>query len=92
MPGIDSVERTTDREQVIPVQNGVCGTVSNSWVQGLTQEEIPTVNQEPSTPGFGYSQLEDRLRRLQRKTKGYSKSVAMLRGSIALIYLKLGLI
>ncbi|MYE39919.1 MAG: IS1 family transposase [Chloroflexi bacterium] len=50
------------------------------------------MNQEPSTPGFGYSQLEDRLRRLQRKTKGYSKSVAMLRGSIALIYLKLGLI
>ena len=32
-----------------------------------------------------------RLRRLQRKTKGYNKSVAMLRDSIAVIYLKLGL-
>lgn len=39
-----------------------------------------------------HSRLRDRLRRLQRKTKGYSKSVAMLRDSIALIYLKLGLI
>lgn len=39
-----------------------------------------------------HSRLRDRLRRLQRKTKGYSKSVAMLRDSIALVYLKLGLI
>ena len=39
-----------------------------------------------------HSRLRDRLRRLQRRTKGYSKSVAMLRDSIALVYLKLGLI
>ena len=39
-----------------------------------------------------HSRLRDRLRRLQRKTKGYSKSVEMLRDSIALVYLKLGLI
>ena len=36
--------------------------------------------------------LRDRVRRLQRKTKGYSKSVEMLWDSIALVYLKLGLI
>ena len=39
-----------------------------------------------------HSQLRDRLRRLQRKTKGYTKSLAMLRGSVALVYLKLNLI
>ena len=39
-----------------------------------------------------HSRLRDRLRRLQRKTKGYSKSVAMLRDSIALVCLKLNLI
>jgi len=39
-----------------------------------------------------HSRLRDRLRRLQRRTKGYSKSVEMLRDSIALVYLKLGLI
>ena len=38
-----------------------------------------------------HSRLRDRLKRLQRKTKGYTKSVAMLRDSIALVYLKLGL-
>ena len=38
------------------------------------------------------SQLRDRLRRLQRRTKGYSKSVEILRDAIALVYLKLGLI
>ena len=36
-----------------------------------------------------HSRLRDRL---QRQTKRYSKSVAMLRDSIALVYLKLGLI
>lgn len=39
-----------------------------------------------------HSRLRDRLRRLQRETKGYSKSVGMLRDSVALVYLKLGLI
>ena len=39
-----------------------------------------------------HSRLRDRLRRLQRSTKGYSKSVGMLRDSIALVYLNLGLI
>ena len=39
-----------------------------------------------------HSQLRDRLRRLQRKTKGYTKSLALLRDSVALVYLKLGLI
>ena len=39
-----------------------------------------------------HSRVRDRLRRLQRKTKGYSKSVAMLRDSIVVICLKLGLI
>ncbi len=34
--------------------------------------------------------LRDRLRRLQRKTRGYNKSVAMLRGSIALNLLEVG--
>jgi IS1 family transposase len=38
------------------------------------------------------SQLRDPLRGLQRRTKGYSKSVEILRDSIALVYLKLGLI
>ena len=39
-----------------------------------------------------HSRLRNRLRRLQRSTKGYSKRVAMLRDSVALVYLKLGLI
>ena len=39
-----------------------------------------------------HSRLRDRLRRLQRSTKGYSKSVGMLWDSIALLYLNLGLI
>ena len=39
-----------------------------------------------------HSRLQDKLKRLQRKTKGYSKSVAMLRGSIALVCLRLNLI
>ena len=39
-----------------------------------------------------HSRLRDRLRRLQRRTEGCSKSVEMLRDSIALVYLKLGLI
>ena len=39
-----------------------------------------------------HSRLRDKLRRLQRKTKGYSKSVAMLRDSIALVCLRLELI
>lgn len=39
-----------------------------------------------------HSQLRDRLRRLQRKTKGYTKSVALLQGSVALVYLTLDLI
>ncbi len=38
-----------------------------------------------------HSRLRDRLRRLQRKTKGYSKSVEMLRDSIALVYHSPGL-
>ena len=39
-----------------------------------------------------HSQWRDKLKRLQRKTKGYSKSVTMLRDSIALVCLRLGLI
>ena len=39
-----------------------------------------------------HSRLRDKINRLHRKTKGYSKSVAMLSGSIALVCLKLGLI
>lgn len=39
-----------------------------------------------------HSRFRDRLRRLARKTKGYTKSVAMLRGSLALVCLYLGLI
>ena len=39
-----------------------------------------------------HSRWRDRLKRLQRKTKGYTKSVAMLRGSIALVGLWLSLI
>ena len=39
-----------------------------------------------------HSQLRDRLRRLQRKTKGYTKGRIMLRDSVALVYLKLDLI
>ena len=39
-----------------------------------------------------HSRLRDRINRLHRKTKGYSKSLAMLSGSIALVCLKLGLI
>ena len=33
--------------------------------------------------------LRDKLNRLHRRTKGYSKSVAMLDNSIALVFLKL---
>ena len=39
-----------------------------------------------------HSRLRDRINRLHRKTKGYSKSVAMLSDSIALVCLSLGLI
>ena len=39
-----------------------------------------------------HSVFRDQLKRLQRETKGYSKSVAMLEDSIALIRLKLNLI
>ena len=39
-----------------------------------------------------HSVLRDRLRRLQRRTKGYNKSLAMLRDSIALVCLRQGLI
>ena len=39
-----------------------------------------------------HSRLRDRINRLHRKTKGYSKSVAMLSDSIALVCLRLGLI
>ena len=39
-----------------------------------------------------HSALRDRLRRLQRRTKGYNKSLAMLRDSIALVCLRQGLI
>ena len=38
-----------------------------------------------------HSRWRDKLKRLQRKTKGYSKSVALLRDSIALVCLRLGL-
>ena len=36
--------------------------------------------------------LRDKLNRLHRRTKGYSKSVTLLRDSIALVCLRLGLI
>ena len=39
-----------------------------------------------------HSVLRDKLNRLQRRTKGYSKSVTMLRDSIALVCLRLDLI
>ena len=39
-----------------------------------------------------HSRWRDKLKRLQRRTKGYSKKVSMLQGSIALICVKLGLI
>ena len=39
-----------------------------------------------------HSRLRDRLRRLQRRAKGYTKSLAMLTGSIAWACLDLGLI
>ena len=39
-----------------------------------------------------HSVLRDKLNRLHRRTKGYSKSVTMLRDSIALVCLRLGLI
>ena len=39
-----------------------------------------------------HSRWRDRLKQLQRKTKGYTKSVAMLRDSIALVALRPGLI
>lgn len=38
-----------------------------------------------------HSRFRDSLKRLQRKTKGYTKRVAMLRDSIALVCLRLGL-
>ena len=38
------------------------------------------------------SVLRGKLNRLHRRTKGYSKSVTMLRDSIALVCLRLGLI
>ncbi len=40
-----------------------------------------------------HSRLWDQLKRLQRKARGYSKSVAILQGAVALVcFLKLGLI
>ena len=39
-----------------------------------------------------HSRWRDKLNRLHRKTKGYSKSVPMLRDSIALVTLRLNLI
>ena len=39
-----------------------------------------------------HSVLRDKLSRPRRRTKGYRKSVAMLRGSIALVCLRLGLV
>ena len=53
---------------------------------------VPGKGGEVNRNEGNHSQLRDRLRRLQRKTKGYSKSVGLLRDSIALVYLKLGLI
>ena len=47
---------------------------------------------EVNRNGGTHSRLRDRLNRLRRSAKGYSKSVEMLRDSIALVYLKLGLI
>ena len=38
-----------------------------------------------------HSRFRDRLKRLQRKTKGYTKRVALLRDSIALVCLQLSL-
>ena len=38
------------------------------------------------------SRWRDPLKRLQRQTKGYTKSLAMLRDSLALLCLRLGLI
>ncbi len=39
-----------------------------------------------------HSRLRDKLGRLQRRAKGYSKSLGMLRDSLALVCLRLGLI
>ena len=39
-----------------------------------------------------HSRLRDKLKRLQRRAKGYSKSLGMLRDSLALVCLRLGLI
>ena len=39
-----------------------------------------------------HSVWRGKLNRLMRRTKGYTKSVETLRDSIALVYLKLGLI
>ncbi|MYC35964.1 MAG: IS1 family transposase [Chloroflexi bacterium] len=39
-----------------------------------------------------HSVLLDKLNRLHRRTKGYSKSVTMLRDSIALVCLRLGFV
>ncbi len=38
-----------------------------------------------------HSRLRGKLNRLMRQTKGYSKSTAMLAGSVALVCLRLGL-
>ena len=47
---------------------------------------------EANRNGGLHSRLRDRLSRLRRKTKGYGKSAAMLRDSIAPVCLKLNLI
>ncbi len=39
-----------------------------------------------------HSQLRDKLNRLHRKTKGYSKSLQLLEDLVALVCLRLGLI
>ncbi len=39
-----------------------------------------------------HSRLRDKLKRLQRRAKGHSKSLGMLRDSLALVCLRLGLI
>ena len=39
-----------------------------------------------------HSRWRDKLKRLQRQTKGYTKSLRMLRDSLALVCLRLGLI
>lgn len=56
-----------------------------------TQREIGKGGKVNHNEGL-HSRLRDWLRRLSRKTKGYTKSVEMLRGSLALVCLYLGLI